>query len=162
MLLHSCTLMYYLCLFPATEWMGISKRSWPAVVNGLFATVGQCIITGVIYVVRDWRLTQSITSALCAVSCIYIWYAHYPLFLSSFTTCIDKYILNRLIPESARWLLIRGRTDEAKQLICKVAKINKRSPPQFQQGPVRNIIFFYLFIFYSNVLLLTNKLSSVL
>lgn len=127
----------YLFLFPAMEWMGISKRSWPAVFFGLFATVGRCISTGLVYVTRDWRLTQSISAALCAVSCIYIWYEYYPLFSSSFTTPVDKYILNRLIPESARWLLNRGRTDEAKQLICKVAKINKRNPPQFQQGPVR-------------------------
>lgn len=37
---------------------------------------------------------------------------------------------NRFIPESARWLLGRGRTEEAKQLIGKVAKINKGNVPE--------------------------------
>lgn len=121
--------------------MGISKRSWAPGVIQLVETIGQCVITGLVYAIRDWRVTQSITAALYAVSLIYIWYAHFLLFPLCFTTLIDKYILNRLTPESARWLLTRGRTDEAKQLIDKVAKINKRNPPQFLQTPVLTIIF---------------------
>jgi len=39
------------------------------------------------------------------------------------------HIYGRFIPESARWLLDRGRTEEAKQLIIKVAAINKRTVP---------------------------------
>lgn len=140
MLHYLWTLVNCLFLFPATEWMGTSKRSWATGVTQLFGTVGQCIMTGLVYALRDWRLTQSITAALCAVSFIYIWYAHLLLFPLSFTTPIDQYILNRLIPESARWLLTRGRTDEAKQLIDKVAKINKRTPPQFLQAPVLAIV----------------------
>ena len=39
-------------------------------------------------------------------------------------------VSNRFIPESARWLLERGNTEEAKQLITKVAAINKRTVPE--------------------------------
>ncbi|KAK5859651.1 hypothetical protein PBY51_021192 [Eleginops maclovinus] len=87
----------------ATEWIGVSKRSWGACVTQLFGAVGQCLLAGMMYFVRDWRLAQLITAAPLAFVAIYIWF----------------------IPESARWLLDRGRTEEAKLLITKVAAINK-------------------------------------
>ncbi|XP_041805880.1 solute carrier family 22 member 13-like [Chelmon rostratus] len=92
----------------ATEWIGVSKRSWGACITQLFGAVGQCVLAGMIYFIRDWRLAQLITAAPFAVIAIYIWF----------------------IPESARWLLGRGRTAEAKQLITKVAAINKRTLPE--------------------------------
>ncbi|XP_033506000.1 solute carrier family 22 member 13 [Epinephelus lanceolatus] len=92
----------------ATEWIGSSKRSWGACVTQLCGAVGQCVLAGLIYFVRDWRLAQLITAALLVVVAVYIWF----------------------IPESARWLLSRGRTEEAKQLITKVAVINKRTVPE--------------------------------
>ncbi|XP_071348489.1 solute carrier family 22 member 13-like [Trachinotus anak] len=91
----------------ATEWIGMAKRSWGACVTQLFGAVGQCLLAGMIYFIRDWRLAQLITAAPLAVIAIYIWF----------------------IPESARWLLDRGRIEEAKQLITKVATINKRIVP---------------------------------
>uniref|UniRef100_A0A3Q1ER25 Solute carrier family 22 member 13a n=1 Tax=Acanthochromis polyacanthus TaxID=80966 RepID=A0A3Q1ER25_9TELE len=87
----------------ATEWIGVSKRSWGACLPQLFAAVGQTVLAGVIYLVRDWRLAQLLRHVG---------------------------ILDRFIPESARWLLNRGRTDEANQLITKVANINKRTVPE--------------------------------
>ncbi|XP_034412373.1 solute carrier family 22 member 13-like [Cyclopterus lumpus] len=91
----------------ATEWIGPSKRSWGACVAQLFGAGGNAVLAGVIYFIRDWRLAQLITAAQLAVVAIYIWF----------------------IPESARWLLDKGRTEEAKQLIVKAAAINKRTVP---------------------------------
>ncbi|XP_078479037.1 solute carrier family 22 member 13-like [Lampetra planeri] len=95
------------CIILATEWIGVSKRSWGACVTQLFGAIGQCVLAGLMYFVRDWRVTQLITAAPLALTVIYIWF----------------------IPESARWLLNRGRMDEAKQLIVKAATVNKRSVP---------------------------------
>ncbi|CAJ1071595.1 uncharacterized protein LOC104927974 [Xyrichtys novacula] len=87
----------------ATEWIGKSRRSWGACVTQIFGAIGQSVLAGMIYFIRDWRLAQLVTAAPLAVVGVYIWF----------------------IPESARWLLERGRVEEAKQLITKVAAINK-------------------------------------
>uniref|UniRef100_A0A4W6C9Y8 Solute carrier family 22 member 13a n=1 Tax=Lates calcarifer TaxID=8187 RepID=A0A4W6C9Y8_LATCA len=95
------------CIILSTEWIGASKRSWGVCVTQLFSAVGQCVLAGVIYAIRHWRLAQLITAAPLGVVVVYIWF----------------------IPESARWLFSRGRTEEAKQLIVKAAAVNKRTVP---------------------------------
>lgn len=99
----------------------------------LFGAVGQCVLAGMIYFIRDWRLAQLITAAPFAVISIYIWCA-LPLSLHSHALKViyrlfksfTVHVSHRFIPESARWLLGRGRIEEAKQLITKVAAINNR------------------------------------
>ncbi|CAL8346814.1 unnamed protein product [Merluccius merluccius] len=90
-----------------TEWLGITKRSFAPCVNQLLASIGQCATAGLMYGARDWRLALYVLSGPVAVVSIYIWF----------------------IPESARWLLTKGRHREAKEWILKAAKINKRVVP---------------------------------
>uniref|UniRef100_A0A667YZD5 Solute carrier family 22 member 13a n=1 Tax=Myripristis murdjan TaxID=586833 RepID=A0A667YZD5_9TELE len=90
-----------------TEWTGVSKRSLGSCVSQLFSALGQGLLAGLIYCIRDWRLAQLVIASPLVVVALYIWF----------------------IPESARWLIDRGRTKEAKKWIFKVAAINKRTVP---------------------------------
>uniref|UniRef100_A0A3B5BBL3 Solute carrier family 22 member 13-like n=1 Tax=Stegastes partitus TaxID=144197 RepID=A0A3B5BBL3_9TELE len=100
-------------LIAGTEWIGASKRSWGVGLTQLFGAIGQCALAGLIYLVRNWRLAQLISTAPFALVVMFI-------------------------PESARWLLNRGRTEEAKKLIVKAAAINKRPIPDSMLNEVLN------------------------
>lgn len=91
-----------------TEWIGMSKRSWGACLSQVFFAVGLCALACLMYLVRDWRLVQFITAAPLGVVALYIWF----------------------IPESARWLLDRGRVKEAREVLMKAAAVNKTVLPE--------------------------------
>ncbi|XP_043990555.1 solute carrier family 22 member 13-like [Gambusia affinis] len=103
----------------STEWIGVSKRSWGACITELCGAVGQAILSGMIYFIRDWRLAQLVIAAPFAVITFYIWSVG-----KSFAFSVATGFSGSM--QSARWLLDRGRTDEAKELIIKAAAINKR------------------------------------
>lgn len=50
----------------------------------LCGALGQCILAGMIYFIRNWRLAQLVTAALHAVIAIYIWCGFVLLFFFFF------------------------------------------------------------------------------
>ncbi|KAK2512642.1 solute carrier family 22 member 13 [Columba guinea] len=91
----------------ATEWIGVSSRPKAVLMSHCCFAIGQMILAGLSYGIRNWRLLEIAGSA--------------PIFAFFFGI--------QVLPESARWLVTRGRIEEAKKLLKKAASINKRTIP---------------------------------
>ncbi|XP_065687076.1 solute carrier family 22 member 13-like isoform X2 [Patagioenas fasciata] len=91
----------------ATEWVGASSRPKAVLITHCFFAIGQMILAGLSYGIRNWRLLEIAGSAPTFALFFYIW----------------------VLPESARWLVTQGRIEEAKKLLKKAASINKRTIP---------------------------------
>nr|XP_056713111.1 solute carrier family 22 member 13-like [Euleptes europaea] len=90
-----------------TEWVGVAYRPHTVIVTHVGFAVGQMILAGLAYAIRDWRLLQVTGSAPIFILVFYLW----------------------LLPESARWLVTKGKVEEAKKLLQKAAVMNKRTIP---------------------------------
>ncbi|NXT03111.1 S22AD protein, partial [Jacana jacana] len=91
----------------ATEWIGVSSRPKAVLISHCCFAIGQMILAGLSYGIRNWRLLEIAGSA--------------PIFAFFF------YI--QVLPESARWLVTKGRIEEAKKALQKAAAVNKCSIP---------------------------------
>ncbi|NWX77130.1 S22AD protein, partial [Alca torda] len=98
----------------ATEWVGASHRTKAVIISHCFSAIGQMLLAGLSYSIRNWRLLEIAGSAPMFALFFYIW----------------------VIPESARWLVTKGRIEEAKKVLQKAASINKRTiPPALLEQP---------------------------
>ncbi|XP_051468495.1 solute carrier family 22 member 13-like [Apus apus] len=91
----------------AAEWIGVSQRPKAVLISHCCFALGEMILAGLSYGIRHWRLLQIAGSA--------------PIFAFFFYM--------RVLPESARWLVTKGRVEEAKQLLQKAASTNKCTIP---------------------------------
>ncbi|KAK3778755.1 hypothetical protein RRG08_013026 [Elysia crispata] len=85
------------------ELVGAKKRRYAGVVVHLFWCLGLFIETGLAYGIRDWKYLQiTITAPVSFILLLYI----------------------AMLPESPRWLLQRGKTEEAARILQSVANKN--------------------------------------
>ncbi|XP_015278266.1 PREDICTED: solute carrier family 22 member 13-like, partial [Gekko japonicus] len=98
-----------------TEWVGVAYRPHTVIVTHVGFAVGQMILAGLAYAIRDWRLLQVAGSAPVFALFVYIW----------------------LLPESARWLVTKGKVEEAKKLLRRAAVMNKRTIPPTLLGQLQ-------------------------
>ncbi|KAL8164854.1 UNVERIFIED_CONTAM: hypothetical protein K2H54_011070 [Gekko kuhli] len=89
----------------SSEWVGASYRPLAMIITHCCNAMGQMALAGLAYGIRNWRIYQIVGSAPALCLFFYIW----------------------ILPSSARWLLTRGKIEEAKKTIRKAASINKRS-----------------------------------
>ncbi|XP_035825611.1 solute carrier family 22 member 1-like [Aplysia californica] len=85
------------------ELVGPSKRKYAGVVIQIFWCIGIFLQTGLAFGTREWRHLQMSICAGTVLLFSYWW----------------------LVPESPRWLINKGRLEEASDVIKKAAKVNK-------------------------------------
>ncbi|XP_066501447.1 solute carrier family 22 member 6 [Hoplias malabaricus] len=86
------------------EWIPTKTRTLVGTISSFFFTFGQMILAGVAYSLKDWR---KLHLAVCT-----------PYFLF--------FLYSWWYSESARWLVLNGRSDEALKQLHRVARINGR------------------------------------
>ncbi|XP_015189080.1 PREDICTED: organic cation transporter protein [Polistes dominula] len=92
----------------ALEMVGPKKRLVAGVGCQLFFTTGYILMAGFAYMIREWRMLQVAITIPSIVFLFYWWF----------------------IPESARWLLMKGRAEEAKDILQCASKENGMEIPR--------------------------------
>uniref|UniRef100_A0A8C0IG45 Major facilitator superfamily (MFS) profile domain-containing protein n=1 Tax=Bubo bubo TaxID=30461 RepID=A0A8C0IG45_BUBBB len=103
---HFYVYMAFRCVVGASV-SGILITALAVLISHCFFAIGQMILAGLSYGIRNWRLLEIAGSAPVFALFFYIW----------------------VLPESARWLVTKGRIEEAKKVLQKAASINKRTIP---------------------------------
>uniref|UniRef100_UPI00398EF67E solute carrier family 22 member 6-A-like n=1 Tax=Pristiophorus japonicus TaxID=55135 RepID=UPI00398EF67E len=86
----------------AVEWIPTKIRTSVVTVMNYSYTVGQLVLAGIAYGIRDWRWLQFAVSAPFFIIFLYSWW----------------------FPESARWLILNDKADVALKQLKRVAKLN--------------------------------------
>ncbi|XP_050302728.1 carcinine transporter isoform X2 [Anthonomus grandis grandis] len=104
--------IYQIPFIISLELVGPNYRSFITVLTCLFYTVGLIMLSGITYLVRDWKYLSLLTSLPFVLYYLY-WF---------------------VLPESPRWLLAKGKFEEASTILESLAKTNgKELPTSFKQ-----------------------------
>ncbi|KAK8395998.1 hypothetical protein O3P69_005227 [Scylla paramamosain] len=120
LLIETCQVFLYIgCFVLAMEICDESQRNYIGALYLLPWALGCMLVPGLAYLVRPWRWQQVAYSLLCCVTLLY-W----------------------LLPESPRWLIFKGRHDEALTLLETAARVNQRKLPSQEvlRAAMRNIM----------------------
>lgn len=91
----------------ATELVGPEKRALAGNLVWFYFTAALMVLGLKAYFIRDWR-TLLIVSSAPWIFILLFW---------------------RFVPESVRWLLVKGKTVQAREILTKVATVNKKEMP---------------------------------
>ncbi|PAA49308.1 hypothetical protein BOX15_Mlig003839g1 [Macrostomum lignano] len=89
-----------------TEIVGPEARFHTGMAIEYFWTLGSCAVAGLAYLIHDWRHLQLVLSA--------------PVLL-----VLVASLPPAVVPESPRWLLHKGRVNEARDVIRRMARLNR-------------------------------------
>uniref|UniRef100_A0A087Y6F0 Major facilitator superfamily (MFS) profile domain-containing protein n=1 Tax=Poecilia formosa TaxID=48698 RepID=A0A087Y6F0_POEFO len=92
----------------AVEWTDVSKSALCTTTIIAFFSIGQMLLSGVAYLIRNWRILQLVLfSPLIVILLLFFWF----------------------LPESSRWLMTHNRKEEAVKELLRAARVNKRRVP---------------------------------
>ncbi|XP_050433581.1 carcinine transporter [Adelges cooleyi] len=94
--------VYQIPFIISLELVGPNYRSFITVMTCMFYTLGLVLLSGITYFVRDWTYLALVTSTPFSLYFIYWWF----------------------LPESPRWLLAKGRLEEALKILETLARVN--------------------------------------
>ncbi|CAH2988795.1 unnamed protein product [Chilo suppressalis] len=100
--------VYQIPFIISLELAGPNYRSFVTVMTCIFYTLGLILLSGITYLLRDWRSLALVTSAPFLLYYLY-WF---------------------VLPESPRWLLMRDRLEEANTILKNIAKVNNKELPE--------------------------------
>ncbi|XP_050528348.1 carcinine transporter isoform X2 [Daktulosphaira vitifoliae] len=100
--------VYQIPFIISLELVGPNYRSFITVMTCMFYTLGLVLLSGITYYVRNWTYLALVTSAPFIIYFIYWWF----------------------LPESPRWLLAKGRLEEALKILETLAKTNGAVLPE--------------------------------
>ncbi|XP_060067794.1 organic cation transporter protein-like [Ylistrum balloti] len=99
------------------EFVGPSVRVWFGQIFNISFATGLCLLCGVGFLIKDWQYIQIVSSSPIIVFVSY-WF---------------------ILDESPRWLLSKGRTEEAKTILHKIALMNNKIPAEDLLQRIENI-----------------------
>ncbi|XP_055838510.1 carcinine transporter [Episyrphus balteatus] len=100
--------VYQIPFIISLELVGPNYRSFVTVMTCTFYTCGIMMLAGVTYMIRDWVKLSYYTSMPFLAYFLYLF----------------------VMPESPRWLLMRGRLEEALTILQEMARVNQKQFPQ--------------------------------
>lgn len=127
------------CSRTGVEWTDPSKSALITITIILFFSFGLMILSGVAYLIPQWRvLILVLLSPLVLLVGFMYWSAipSNPKYFryNSACNCGNEVFptlgFYRYVPESARWLLTQGRKEEARKLLQRAARTNKKLLPE--------------------------------
>ncbi|XP_045713318.1 solute carrier family 22 member 14 [Phyllostomus hastatus] len=115
-----------------TEWLTNEYRAHSVILNHCLFSLGIMFLTGLAYNLPHWRLLFLLGGAPAFSFISFIW----------------------ILPESPRWLMVRGKVETAKQVLCYAASVNKKTIPLRRldklQVPEKNIRHASILNLYNN------------